>query len=98
MGPAARLDIVELAGPGGGPASYDVSVVTAMREDPAFVRACAATPGHAAATRHAEKLRDQYARRLPGARLVPLVAEVGGRWHPSVPDLVRKWARAYVAR
>ena len=30
--------------------------------------------------------------------MVPLVAEVGGRWHPSVPDLVRKWARAYVAR
>ena len=30
--------------------------------------------------------------------LVPLVVEAGGRWHPSVPALVRGLAREYVAR
>ena len=33
-----------------------------------------------------------------GARLYPLVVETGGRWHPSVPPLLRRLARAYVAK
>jgi len=98
MGPNARLDVVELAGPAGGPAAYDVSVVTAFRLDVGFLGQCARVPGHAAAARHAYKLSTQYADRLPGARLVPLVVETGGRWHPSVPSLVRRVARAYVQR
>ena len=98
MGPCARLDIVEFASEAGGPASYDVSVVTPFREDVGFLQACAAAPGHAAAERHKGKLEAQYAHRLPGARLVPLVVEIGGRWHPSVPDLVRRLARAHVDR
>ena len=31
-------------------------------------------------------------------KLWPLVAEDGGRWHSSVPGLIRKLAREYVAR
>ena len=42
--------------------------------------------------------KQQYAWRLPGTRLVPLVVESGGRWHASVLDLVRRVARAYVQR
>ena len=98
MGPRARLDVVEYASGEGGPASYDVSVVTAFRAHSGWIQACAATPGHAAAARHVHKLSQQYAGRLPGACLVPLVAETGGRWHPSVPRLVRRLARAYVLR
>lgn len=98
MGPTARLDVVEFASEYGGPAAYDVSVVTAFREDPAFVQECGNTPGWAASERHAEKLRQQYADRLPGARLIPVVAEAGGRWHSSVPKLLRGLARAYVGR
>ena len=30
--------------------------------------------------------------------MVPLVVETGGRWHPSVPSLVRRLARSYVQR
>ena len=45
MGPAARLDIVEFASEGGGPASYDVSVVTPLRDSESFVAACARAPG-----------------------------------------------------
>ena len=37
MGPHARLDIVEYPGSQGGPAAYDVSVVTAFRKDRTFV-------------------------------------------------------------
>ena len=40
----------------------------------------------------------QYGQRLPGTRLVPLVAEIGGRWHYSVPRLVRQLAKATAAR
>ena len=98
MGPSARLDIVEFAGPSGAPSSYDVSVVTALREDPAFVRVCAQTPGHAAELRHLEKLRSQYPHRVAGSRLVPLVVETGGRWHRSVPSLARALGRDVVGR
>ena len=79
MGPNARLDIVEYASDGSGPGAYDVSIVTPLRDDPGFREACAAEPGLAAELRHAYKLDTQYGRRLPGARLVPLVAEIGGR-------------------
>ena len=98
MGPSARLDVVELASQAGGPAAYDVSVVTAFRADAGFTDRCAARPGLAAQLRHDHKLHTQYAARLPGARLVPLVAETGGRWHPSVPLLARRLAREYVQR
>ena len=33
-----------------------------------------------------------------GARLVPLVVEAGGRWHPDAELLLRQLARAYVRR
>ena len=59
---------------------------------------CAGTPGHAAQARHSYKLDTQYADRLPGARLFPLVVEVGGRWHPSVPCLLKRLAREHVSR
>ena len=98
MGPTARLDIVELASAEGGAAAYDVSVVTPFRSDPTFVQACGRTEGWAAAQKHDAKLRRQYSDRVPGALLVPLVVEGGGRWHPSVPPLLRKLARAYVRR
>ena len=98
MGPHARLDIVEFASAEGCATAYDVSVVTALRKDRQFVRCCAREPGYAAQQRHEHKLSRQYASRLPGARLVPLVLEVGGRWHPSVPPLLRRLARAYVLR
>jgi hypothetical protein len=98
MGPHARLDIVEFASSVGGPAAYDVSVVTALRKAPSFVRACALHPGHAAEARHAHKLRVQYAERLPHTQLYPLVAEVGGRWHPSVPALLRRLAREHASQ
>ena len=98
MGPNARLDIVEFASDGGGPAAYDVSVVTPLREDATFREACAAEPGLAAEQRHNHKLDSQYRHWLPGALLVPLVAEVGGRWHPSVPRLVARLAKACAAR
>ena len=98
MGPTARLDVVELASAAGGAAAYDVSVVTPFRADAGFTERCAAQPGLAAQLRHDHKLHAQYAARLPGARLVPLVAETGGRWHPSVPSLARRLAREYVQR
>ena len=98
MGPHALLDIVEHPSAEGGPAAYDVSVVTALRKSSAFVAHCAAVPGYAAAGVHERKLSTQYAGRLPGARLYPLICEVGGRWHPSVAPLLRRLARAYVAR
>ena len=44
------------------------------------------------------KFDSQYVLRLPGSRLVPLVAEAGGRWHPSVAPLLRQLAREYIAR
>ena len=94
----ARLDIVELAGPHGGAGAYDVSVATPLRDDPGFVRACAVSPGHAAALRHDEKLSSQYAHRVVGSRLTPLVVETGGRWHSSVPGLARALARDLVTR
>ena len=98
MGPNARLDIVEYPGASGSAASYDVSVATPHRDDPTFVTNCARWPGFAAAERHAYKLRRQYPHRLPGASLIPLVLETGGRWHPSVPSLARRLARDYVSR
>ena len=98
MGPHARLDIVEYPSAEGGPAAYDVSVVTPLRKDRPFVRSCASEPGHAAQCAHDRKLREQYGSRVAGALLIPLIAEVGGRWHSEVPLLLRRWARAYVAR
>ncbi len=98
MGPSARLDVVEFASEAGPPGCYDVSVVTPLRADPEFVAVCARSPGHAGAERHLYKLTRQYAQRVPGSRLVPLVVEVGGRWHKSVPALARDLAREYVAR
>ena len=98
MGPRAKLDLVEYVSDAGGPAAYDVSVVTAFRDDERFVSQCADTPGYAAQFRHSHKLTKQYPHRVPGAKLVPLVVEDGGRWHASVPSLVRGLARAYVAR
>ena len=32
------------------------------------------------------------------ATLIPLVAEIGGRWHPSVPQLVRRLAKGATLR
>ena len=98
MGPNARLDIVEYASDVGAPAAYDVSIVTPLRADAAFREACAAEPGLAAELRHAHKLDTQYRHRVPGSLLLPLVAEVGGRWHASVPRLVRSLAKACAAR
>ena len=98
MGPNARLDIVEFASDGGGPAAYDVSIVTPLRDDANFREACATEPGLAAEQRHDYKLATQYRQRLPGTLLAPLVAEVGGRWHPSVPRIVRRLAKASAAR
>ena len=98
MGPNARLDIVEYASDVGAPAAYDVSVVTPLREDANFRESCACEPGLAAERRHAHKLGQQYARRLPGTTLVPLVVEIGGRWHPSVPRLVRRLAKDAAGR
>ena len=98
MGPNARLDIVEYASDVGGPAAYDVSVVTPLREDASFREACAAELGLAAEQRHEYKLSRQYGFRRPGATLVPLVVEIGGRWHPTVPRLVRQLAKECAAR
>ena len=98
MGPNSRLDVVEFASAQGGPAAYDVSVVTPFRADGRFVQECARVPGLAAARRHEEKLESQYPFRVPGSRLIPLVVETGGRWHPSVPRLVRGLAREFVGR
>ena len=63
-----------------------------------FVAACGRSPQHAASQRHEHKLRVQYAERLPGSQLHPLVVEVGGRWHPSVPLLLRRLAREYLGQ
>ena len=82
----------------GGAAAYDISVVIALRDDVSFIEACATEAGLAAHQRHEYKLTTQYADRIPGSRLVPLVAEVGGRWHPSVPGLVRNLARERASR
>ena len=46
---------------------------------------------------HQNKHR-QYGLRRPGASLVPLVVEIGGRWHPTVPRLVRRLAKDASAR
>ena len=56
MGPRARLDIVEYPSVEGGPAAYDVSVVTALRKSRAFVAHCADVPGYAGAVAHDAKL------------------------------------------
>lgn len=93
MGANARLDLVEYPSEAGAAAAYDVTVVTALRASPAFLRLASSTPGHAAVIRHDYKLSQQYIGRLPGARLVPLVAEVGGRWHPQVHRLLLIWSR-----
>ena len=94
----ARLDVVEFASDVGAPAAYDVSIVTPLRADADFREACAAEPGLAAECRHNFKLSRQYARRRAGSSLVPLVAEIGGRWHPSVPRLVRRFAKDAASR
>ena len=64
----------------------------------ALREACAAEPGLAGELRHAHKLDVQYRQRLQGTRLVPLVAEIGGRWHFSVPRLVRQLAKECATR
>ena len=86
LGPRARLDVVQYPSDAGGAVAYDVSVVTPFREDVGFVEACAAEPSLTAKRRHDYKLDQQYPGRLPNASFFPLVAEIGGRWHPSVPD------------
>ena len=73
-------------------------VVTPLREDARFREACAAEPGLAAERRHADKLDRQYGLRRPGTSLIPLVVEIGGRWHPTVPRLVRRLAKDASAR
>ena len=98
MGPHAKLDLVEYVSDVGGPAAYDVSVVTPFRDDATFREQCAGTAGHAANFRHAHELNHQYPHRTPGAVLIPLIVETGGRWHASIPGLVRGLARDYVAR
>ena len=82
----------------GAPGAYDVSIVTPLRADASFREACAAEPGLAAERRHTEKLVRQYGVRRTGVFLAPLVVEIGGRWHASVPPLVRRWARESYAR
>ncbi len=69
MGDRARLDIVEYPSELGGPAAYDVSVVTASRKGRRFVQECARTPGYAASHRHEAKLHRQYPHRAPGPQL-----------------------------
>ena len=98
MGPNSRLDLVEHHSAAGGPAAYDVSVHTAFRADPEFVEKCAETPGHAAMVGGEHKDSHQYKHRIPGSRLVPLTAETGGRWHHTIPPLVRKLAKEYLWR
>ena len=94
LGPGARLDIVEYASVEGGPAAYDISVVTSQRQDRRFVRCCASRLGHEAAVRFRSKLDDQYASRLPHAHLLPLVGTLqhkpcSGNWrvHMSAAQL-----------
>ena len=82
----------------GGPAAYDVSVHTVFRANPRFVAACAATPGHAAAEGGKRKSKVQYKHRSPGAVLIPLTAEVGGRWAQPAVKLLRKLSREYISR
>ena len=98
MGPNARLDIVEFASDAGVLAAYDVSIVMPLREDAGFHEACATEPGLAAELRHYNKSARQYRQRWPGTTRVPLVAEIGGRWHPSVPLLVRRLAKEAAGR
>ena len=97
MGDNAKVDLVEYIRDVGGPAAYDVSVVTPFRDDAAFLRKCVRRAGHASDFRHAYTLDRQYPRRTARGMLVPLVVEAGGRWHSYVPVLVRL-AREYVAR
>ena len=40
----------------------------------------------------------KYKNRIPGSRLVTLTAETGGRWHHTIPPLVRKLAKEYLRR
>ena len=98
MGERARLDLVEFASDAGDSAAYDVAVYTPLRASAAFRAECARFPGHACSRGFDAKLNSQYRYRAPGAKLLPLTAEIGGRWHPSVPMLIRRLARDYVAR
>ena len=98
MGPTSRLDLVEHYSAAGGPAAYDVSVHTPFRVDHKFVQKCAQTPGHAAEAGRDHKGSQQYKQRLPGTRLIPLTVETGGRWHVSIPPLVRCLAKEYLQR
>jgi len=93
MGPCARLDLVEYPSEAGTAAAYDITAVTALRADVPFVTKCSTSPGHAATTRYDFKFKRQYRGRLKGARLVPLVVELGGRWHPQVHRLLLVWSR-----
>ena len=42
--------------------------------------------------------KHQYKHWIPWSSLVPLTAETGGRWHSTIPPLVRKLAKEYLAR
>ncbi len=64
----------------------------------AWARAQDAIPSFVANRAYHRKLHSQYASRTSGARLVPLVVEVGDRWHDSVHPLLLRLARAYVVR
>jgi len=93
MGPHARLDLVEYPSEAGCAAAYDITAVSALTSSQPFVAMCARTPGHAADTRYKFKLDSQYQGRIHGSRLIPLVVELGGRWHPLAHQSLLTWAR-----
>lgn len=90
MGPNARLDMVERASNAGATSSYEVKDVALLCNDANFPEVCASEPGPVADLRHGYKLDFEYLHRLQGARLVPLVAGIRGRWQYSVPRFVRR--------
>ena len=93
MGPHARLNLVEYPSEAGGAPAYDVTAVSALTSSAAFVTSCSLTPGHAAVIRYNQKLKQQYQGRIEGSRLIPLVVELGGRWHPQVHHSLLAWVR-----
>ena len=92
MGDSARLDLVQLPGPYGGRAFFDVSVVHAISLTPSILRNNSAEPGCAASRRYGEKLV-HYNSRVAGTHFVPLIWETGGRSHPAVRNLLTQLAK-----
>ena len=70
-----------------------MSIATALTGKADFQQKCAEKAGVAAEARHDHKLDVKYGRRIAGASLVPVVGEIGGRWHPSVHGLLQRMAR-----